>query len=500
MNEKENAFKSLISTSITEFIGYIFNFLILYILILNYPLKEFVYYPFASVFLIFFLIFANFGLGTTIIRYLSALKEDGLEKIKKIFTEGFRLIFLFTLTTSLIFFFMADLFEQIYNMPNLALMLKFTSLYLFFSNLINYIQCAFRGLLNFKIYSSSSITLNSLRLFIVSLNLIYKKPIFMVIALFSVIALIQFIIIIIFIQVKHNFFINIFNFDRELSKDLLKFSIFVFFLILFQFLIINFNQFILAYYVNSNELAYYFITLMFMLVLSMPIIILSKIIPPYVSNYMHKKGKGKMYVDTIYNSIYKYGLLIMIPIIIYFFCFSELLVVLLFNNTYYPVSDYLRIYIFYLIIELIDLTGNPFLLASNEPKTVFKIKAITALFTLILSMLLIPYYYVYGAIISIIIPHSICVIYTSYLVKKKNRIKFGPKVISSIIKYIISSIISFLFISLIILIFNIKLNLINFLIIISGIYVGIFFAFIIIFQAISIEEIKKFIKFLKFQL
>ena len=496
MNIKEKTFKDLIVASITELIGFISNFLILYLLSRIYPPNEFVLYPFSNAFLLFFLIFANFGIGTTIIRYLSASRDEGMEKIKKVISEGFRWELLFTMIASLILFSISTLFEEVYRMPNLAIFLRYTSLYLFFTNLIYYFESIFQGLWKFKIYAISNVIFNFLKLFIVFLNFEGKNPIYTIMALFSAVALIQFTLMFIFIQIKYNIFKYILQFDKDFTKTLLKFSILVFLPILFQFLILNLNQFTLAYFVSPAELANYYITFMFIQILSIPIFILIRLTLPYASHYTQINGIEKKNFDLIYNSIFKYGLLIMIPITFYIFYFSNNIIALLFGNEYYPVADYLKVYIFYLNLRIIIVAGETFLIATNEPKLVFKLNIFTASASLILSLLLIPLYQIYGAILSIIIPHSTYIIYSAYIVKKKNKIKFESKIKLSVLKYTLSSIIPLVMIMLLKIIINIDLNNIIILTLCSGIYFILYFILVVAFKAIKIDEFIEYFRFL----
>jgi len=496
MKSKGKAVNNLILTSITELYGFSSNILIIILLSQMFPPNIFVLYPFSTAFLLFFLIFANFGLNTTIIQKLSASKEKKLI-VNKLISEGFKWELLFTMIASLTLFFTAETFEIIYGMPNLSLVLKFTSLYLFFFNLIHYFESSFQGLWNFKLYSLSSIILNSIKLIIVLLNSITKFPIYIIIALFSLTALIHFFFIIVLMQIKYKLISNLFKFDLELAKDLLVFTFYVFLPVLLMYLISNFNQFILAFYIPPTDLAYYFIAFMFIQVLYIPIFIFIRLVIPYASHYMQKKEEKMKYIPILYNSIFKYGLLIVIPISFYIFYFSDHLVILIFGVEYYQASIYLKVYIFYLIFKMISVAGEPFILASGKPKLVFKINSLAAFFTIIMSFLLIPHYFIYGAIISIIVPHSIAILFSIYLVKKENQIKIESKTIKSILIYVLSSICSLLFLLLIIALFKLDLSILIFLIILSGIYYLMYFFPIILSRTITITEIKEFIDLVK---
>lgn len=496
MEFKREAYKSFLLVSIAEIFGFTANFLIIFFLSKMFPPEEFVYYPFSIAFLLFFLIFANFGLATAIVQRISIFRADNSANVSKLISEGFKWILIFSFITTLLLFILSDYFEQLYKMPNLSITLKFTSLYLFLLNIINYFDNSFQGLMNFKLYSISYISLNFLRLLIVILNFNLEIPIYLIIGFFTIVAFFQLLVIICFFQFKYKILSKFYIFNKKLSKNLLAYSFFIFLFLLLQYLITNFNQFILAYYISRSELAYYFITLMFIHILCLPIFVIIRLSFPYISHHIQNL-KQKNILSIIYNSIFQYGFLIIIPITFYILYFSEFIVILVFGTEYYPVSIYLKVYIFYLFIKMLIVTGEIFLLASDESKKVFKLSALTAISTIILSFLLIPIYYIYGAIFAVIIPYSLYVIYTNIIVKKKNKLKLHSKTILTLIKCLIISFISLFIIALIVLLLKVNLREIRLLIFFSLLFFGLFFSQAIIFKVMILNEIKDFIHFFK---
>jgi len=497
LKSKEETLKNFIIISITLCVALLSNFLMVLILARIFPPGEYAIYQFSLTFLTFFTIFSNFGLSTTIIQQLSAEEDKESHQVIILFSEGLKWIFLFTTILSLALFFLADLFEGFYQMSGLGIVLKYTSLILLTTNGINYFESAFQGLWKFKFFAVSFISAKLIKVVIVCFTLIVEMPISQVVALFSIASLIQLLILIVATQLKYNYISNLFKFDSKTTKIILKFSTFIFLYILLQNIITQSNQFILAAFVIPSELAYYTIVLWMMTSLSVPAIIFSRFILPYVSHYIRKEGEERKKVDTMYNIIFKYGLLITIPVSFYFTYFSDFVIALIFEPSYYPISTYLKLFIFYLNINMIDVAGSHFLWASDEPKLVYKLYMITSIFTITLSLILIPFYYTFGAIIAIMITQSTYVIYSIRLVKRKNNIKLDPKLISSILKYIISAIIVISFIFLLNL--NVYFNLYNIftLMVFSGIYFGMFLIIILLFRAISIPEIKDFINIFK---
>ncbi len=481
---------------ITESIGLFSNFAIIYILSQLYSPSNLSSYTFSFTFISFFAIFANFGLGATLIRYLSAQKDKQKGNTQKLITEGFKLIFIFSAITSFFLYIISIFINQIYSIPDLGIILSFASIYLFFSNIILYFENTFLGVWLYKYYALSKIVFNSLKLAIILLNFVLNLSIPIIMALYALISLIHFLFVLI-IQVRLRFINRVFSFDSKVTKKILKFSVFIFLPEILLFIITNFNQFILAFFISPYDFAVYSITLLVIQTVSVPIIIFSKLIFPYVSYYLPREKENGEEVRNIFNLTFYYGLLIMIPLTIFFFIFSDHIIVNIFGFDYFNASFYLKIYIFYLNFKMIDLVGGHFLWAANKPKLVFKLYAITAVFTITLTITLIPFLFTYGAILAVIIPHIAYILITLIIVKKMNKIQFYFNIKISLVKFLLSSIVSGIIAQF--LIIFLKMNYYNIfnLIFLSVLYFGFTALFLFITKAIQFNQIKELVKIIR---
>lgn len=496
MSFSGKTFKNFALILITESIGLLSNFAIIYILSQLYSPSELPSYTFSFTFISFFAIFANFGLGATLIRYLSAQKDKQKGNIQKLITDGFKLIFIFSLITSFFLFILSIFINQIYNIPDLGIILSFASIYLFFSNFIQYFENTFLGVWLYKYYALSKIVFNSLKLLVVLLNFVLNLSISIIIAFYALISLIHFLLLLI-IQIRLKFIKRIFSYDRKVIKKLLKFSVFIFLPEILLFIIINFNQFILAFFISLEEFGVYSITLFVIQILSVPIIIFSKLIFPYVSYYLPREKENGEKIQNIFNLTFYYGLLIMIPLTIFFFIFSDHIIINIFGLDYFNASIYLKIYIFYLNFKMIDLVGGHFLWAANKPKLVFKLYAITTFFTITLTIILIPFFSTYGAILAVIIPHIAYIIITLIIVKKMNKIQFNFSTSISIVKFLISSIVSGIIAQFLIIFLKMNYYSIINLIFLSVLYFGFTALFFFITKAIQFDQIKELVKIVR---
>lgn len=487
---------ALISSAIAVILHFFINFLIIFILVNLYSSSDYAFYSLAFTFYWFLLIIATFGMEPVIIRVLS-VEENSIERLQKIISIGFRWILLFSLLTAFFIFLSADFFEYLYQMTGLALTLKFLSFFLFFTNIINFFEIVLRGSKKFTLYAISSISLNIIKFCIVLLNYYIILSISTIIGLFALSSLIHCIILSLYIQNKYRALNKLLSREIDLTKNIIKLSFIVFLPLFFSYICQRFNVFILALYVSNSEFSIYNIALLSVDIISIPVIVFNLIILPIVSKYIQIKDPKENKVQQLYNLFLKIGLLYMIPITILFYFISDYYVMILFPPEYIPSSSYLRCYLIYLNIRIIGVVGPNFLYAANQVKTILKLSGITAINILILSLILIPIFNSYGAIISIIIPQSIYLIYTVYIVKKREKIKLDSNLISSILKFIISGVISIFLFNFFTILLNVVLNNFFYLSIFCMLFGISFLGLIFLMKAVDMNTIKNLITEIK---
>lgn len=472
---------------------FIINFLILYILVNLFSSAEYALYTLSITFYWFFLLIATFGMEPLITRLLTN-EQNKSERFQKIISTSQLILIFLSLLVFIFLFISADFFEFLYKMPNLAISLKSISFFLLFSNMINYFEIVLRSFNKFKLYAISIISLNSMKLIIVILNFYKIIPIYTIFSIFALISFIHFIILMIYFQVKYKSLNHLFSIDLILSKEILKSAFIVFLPLLFSYISQKFNIFILAYYISSSELSIYYIACRFVDLISLPVMILNLVILPIASKYMQNQKDKNYKITRLFNIFLKMGLFYMIPATILTFFLSDFFIMILFPLEYIVSSSYVRIFLFYLNIRIIGVVGPNFLYAENQIKTVFKLTAVTAISILLLSLVTIPFLYSYAAIFSIILPQSIYLIYSVFLVKKRNKVKLDSNLLSTLSKFIGSGLLSLIITYVIHII--LKFNLSNFiqLAIFCSIFVILYLLLTFIMKAIDSKILKSFLK------
>ena len=188
-------------------------------------------------------------------------------------------------------------------MPGLGNVLKFTALYLFSTNIINFFESAFQGLWKFELFAISFIIAKFCKLIVVLICFFINLQIIHVIAFISLISMTQAIIIII-IQVKNKNISHIFKHHSDITNEIFKYSVYIFLYIILQNIITNFNQFILALFVSPAELAFFTMLLWIISNLSIFSIILSRFAMSYISHYSNNDDlEARKTVELAYNMI-----------------------------------------------------------------------------------------------------------------------------------------------------------------------------------------------------
>jgi len=492
LKESLNAF---IKSSIALISFYLINFLIIFLLINLLSINDYAYYALAFKIYYFLLLISTFGMEPVVIRLILGKKER--RETNQTISHCFNWILLFSILIFLFLFFSADLIEFLYDMEGLGTILKFLSIFLFFTNIINFFEIVLRGIGKFTLYVISNVGTNILKLIIILFN--FYEPLFipMIIGLFALISAIQFIIMIIFMQKSYKIlsYLSIRNFFSKVY--ILKSAFIVFLPLLFSFLSQRFNIFILAYTISNYEYAIYDLTLFLIQIISLPIFIFNVIIIPLASKYYQYHEKGKKEINKLYQIIIKIGLFYMIPLTILLYFIADYIIMIFFPLEYLTSAFYVKHYLIYLNITIVGVVGANFLYASDQAKMVLRLLSVTSLTILILSFVLIPIFKTLAAIYAIIVPYSIYLITSVLIVKKKNNIRLKKDFYLFIFKLLVSSILSILTIIIINFIFGLNLSYLIHLALFISLYYLFFLTFSILLRVIRLNQITKIFKVIK---
>ncbi len=159
------------------------------------------------------------------------------------------------------------------------------------------------------------------------------------------------------------------------------------------------------------------------------------VIFPVMSKFF--KNDEKL-LETSYEKSIKYLMLIMIPLAMGTMFYSTDIIQLIYGVEYLESAPTLSILIWTVCLLFVASPGNILLQAAHEEVTVTKIYAISAVFNIILNLILIPRYSYIGAAITTVVSDILIVIIQKYVIHK---ICYKPnrKLYYDLIKIIIGS-------------------------------------------------------------
>ena len=142
---------------------------------------------------------------------------------------------------------------------------------------------------------------------------------------------------------------------------------------------------------------------------------------PFVSEYWEKKKFKEL--SNILLDIYKKSFIIIAPIGLTLFIFSDLILKVLFGEYFISGSIALKILCIGSIFFSVAVINNNVLAAIGKPKEVTKLILFAALLNLIINLILIPQYGIIGAALATSASYFVVLILSTYLVNQSVKLK-----------------------------------------------------------------------------
>ena len=161
------------------------------------------------------------------------------------------------------------------------------------------------------------------------------------------------------------------------------------------------------------------------------------VVYPLMSKFY--KNDKKLLIISLEKSI-KYLMMIIIPIAIATTLYSLDIIQFIYGHEYDPSSSVLSILIWTMCLLFISGPCNNLLNASHKEVTVTKIYAITAVFNIVLNLIMIPYLSYDGAAITTVLSDMLIVIMQCYVIYKMGH-RVNNKLYIDLIKIVIASIV-----------------------------------------------------------
>ena len=387
--------------------------------------SDFGIFSFGLAFAFLFMIIADFGLSTLIIREISRDKKSASKYLSnsiiiKLLLSAIAFVFAY------FFLNIAGYSEEIkiiaYIMLSFTLLQSFTELhYAIFRAFERMHYDAFIRILRMLILAGAIFYLikNSYGLLASSLAFLATEFIVLIIAFF----------------ITYTRFIKVnFEFDYGFSKKLLKKSSLFCLSLVFSSLYMYIDVIMLSKMRSTAEVGIYSAASNIVIALIFIPLMYGNAIYPVMSRFYITSKKS---LKLVYEKSFKYMLIIGIPIAAGIYILSDRIILLLYGKEYAASAIALSILSGYLFLKFINPVTGFTLMAINKQRSRLFSQGLAALLNIILNLILIPIYGFVGAAIATLMTEIIFFItYTSFMVKYGFKFRF---IISFIYKPVIAA-------------------------------------------------------------
>ena len=402
VNYTKKAIKGVIIVFVMSILASIFGYFLRLILARTLTIEEFGLIYSIIYFFGFFSIFQNLGLAEALAKYIAEFKvKNQFSEIKNSIIIAFLSQLLSSIVIGLIFIIFSQFLSVNYfHYPDASLLIKIYAIAVILYPTTGIFSSIFRGFQHMKYYSLIDF---SWILFIFTATFILLNLGFGILSPFIAYLLVNILPVIFYFPlfIKKTFpdFFEIkFRFDKILTKKLFLFGIPVM-LSGFAGVIFSYTDTIMITYFRSlKEVGLYNVGMPTAQILSRVALALVVVLLPISSELWAKKNFKKLKIGI--ELLYKYSFILVLPLSLLMFLFPEIILNVLFGESYLEAADVLRILSIGTIVFTIAQINNSILSGIGKPKIVSKIMLVSACFNAVLNFFLIPMIGIVGAAIA----------------------------------------------------------------------------------------------------
>ena len=370
--------------------------------------SDFGIFSFGLAFAFLFVILADFGLSTLMVREMSRDKKSA----SKYLSNAIVIKFILSIITLLFAYLVLNIMDYSTEVKIVAyIMLGFTLM----QSLTELHYSIFRAFE--RMYYDAFIKI--LRMFILAGAIFYLIKNNYGLLEFSLAFLVtEFIVIIIAFFITYTRFIKIsLEFDYNFSKKLLKKSSIFCLSLVFSSLYMYIDVIMLSKMRSTAEVGIYSVATNIIIALIFIPLMYGNAIYPVLSRFYISSKKSLV---LAYEKSFKYMFIIGLPIATGIYIFSDKIILLLYGKVYIESAIVLSILSGYLFLKFLNPVTGFTLMAINKQKSRLFSQGLSALLNIILNFILIPLYGFIGAAIATLITEIIFFItYTLFIYKYK---------------------------------------------------------------------------------
>ena len=440
----------------------------------------------------FFLFFRDLGIAPSLSRYIPEFKiQQKFNEIKTAIVTVVLFQIIGSLVGIIILFVLADYLAVVYfKDPNASIMLKILLFYVFFSLFFRITRAIFHGFQSMFLFATGEFARAAVTLILMVLFVWLGYGILSPALAYALLNPILMLVYMPFLIKEFNFFKHkIVNF-KEITKKIVIYSIPLFVTQIASKFISDVDTFILTLFRTTKEIGIYHVVLpTSQLLLFFGTSVSLALFP--ISAELFAKNDRKRLIDGV-QLAYRYMFVLIIPVLIVMFVFSDIFVGTVFGQEYSAGSTALKI----LLVGVLFFTGatinNSIIGSIGDPKLITKITVFSMLFNTILDFIFVPRFGINAAATTTSISYFLALLWSTYHATKilETTAPYG-KWLLTIIPAIAGGVTTTLV--------RYSVSLLPILeIVAAGIAgVGVYLVLLVVLRVVDIQEIKNYIRILR---
>ncbi|MBI2523084.1 flippase [Candidatus Woesearchaeota archaeon] len=411
---------------LAAFLGYVARF----ILARNLTLEEFGLFYSVFAFLGMFGVFKSLGFDRALAKFIPEfVHKKNYDQIKSsiIYVSAIQLL-TNTIVIIGIYLFSAYLSQNFFRSPQAGIVLKLMAIAFFLDSFALVLKFAFQGFKKMAYFAGidavKMLLVIAITLVGVGMNYGILGPV-----IAYVISTIIIILVFGFILIKKifpSFLKSKFVYEGKLMKEISRYSIFAMSGGVGMVILGYTDTILLTYFSGLTSVALYNVALPTAKVLMYFPRSITGILLPLISELWAKKEKALIREGI--ESLYKYTIIIIIPLVFMILSFSDLIINILFGEEYVLASNALKVLSIGMIFAVLYAVNIDFFLGIGKPEVNSLIVYSAALFNLVANFIMIPVWGIMGAAISTTVSYFIMMAIGVAKIRKYIKIKFPVKI------------------------------------------------------------------------
>lgn len=215
------------------------------------------------------------------------------------------------------------------------------------------------------------------------------------------------------------------------TKKIFKFALPIFFTGVASALFGYTDTVVITFFRSMNEVAFYNVGMPTSRVLLVFSTSLAVILLPLTSELWHKRDLVRLRDGLL--QLYKYSTILILPLALLMFVFPEIILRILFGESYIGAAMVLRILSFVGIIFSIGKINNTIIVGIGKPSIVTKYSIFAVLFNVIADIILVPIYGIVGAAAASLTAYVILTSFSIFYIRRLIKVKIPVGVFAKII-------------------------------------------------------------------